>query len=62
MASPEVVFILTRDDVIGAAREMGIAEQAITDEVLEQVKNGVSWGLEYWPDVVKASIDYALKN
>ena len=62
MASPEVVFILTRDDVVGVAGEMGVPEQAITDEVLEQVKNGVMWGLEYWPDVVKASINYALKS
>ena len=35
---------------------MGIPEEAITDEVLEQIKKGVEFGLECWPDVVKEAI------
>ena len=58
----DVVFILTRDDVIACAREMGMPEQAITDDVLEQVKKGVEWGLDCWAEVVKEAIDLALKN
>jgi hypothetical protein len=58
----EVVFTLTKDDVIGCAAEMGIAKEAITDEVLEQVKKGVEWGLDCWPDVVKEAINFALKS
>jgi len=53
MASPDIVFVLTREDVIAAA---------ITDEVLESVKAGIGFGLEYWPDVVKACIAFALKS
>ena len=58
----DVVFLLTRDDVIGCARDMGIPDQAITDEVIEQVKKGVEWGFESWHEVVKEAINLALKS
>lgn len=61
MESPDIVFVLTREDVIAAAGEMGLPAEAITDEVLESVKTGIGFGLEYWPDVVKACIAFALK-
>jgi hypothetical protein len=60
--SQDSIFILSRDDVIGCAREMGIPGEAITDDVLEQVKKGVEWGLDCWPDVVKEAINLALKG
>lgn len=58
----EVVFVLVREDVIECAREMGMPEEAITDDVLRQVKKGVDWGLDCWSDVVKEAINYALKS
>jgi len=58
--SPETIFVLSREDVMECAREMGIPAQAITDDVLEQVKKGVEWGLECWTDVVKTAIREAL--
>jgi hypothetical protein len=57
-----VVFALTKDDVIACAKELDIPEEAITDEVLEQVKEGVEWGLDCWADVVKESLNIALKS
>ena len=60
--SQETIFILSRDDVIGCAREMGIPDEEITDDVLVQVKRDVEWGLESWPDVVKEAINLALKG
>jgi len=56
------IFILTREDVIGCAREMGIPEEAITDDVLYQVKKGVEFGLECWAEVMKEAINLALKS
>ena len=56
------VFILTKADVIGCAKEMGIPEESITDEVLEQVKKGVEWGLECWHEVMRDAINFALKS
>jgi len=58
----DVIFLLTREDVIECAREMDIPEEAITDDVLEQVKKGVDWGMECWSDVVKEAISFALKS
>jgi stalled ribosome rescue protein Dom34 len=58
----EVVFILTREDVIGVAKEMGIPEETITDDVFYKVKKGVESAWEGWPEVVKAAISYALKD
>ena len=57
----EVVFILTREDVLGCAEELGIPEQAITDDVLRQVKKGVEFGLEFWSEVVKDALAEAVK-
>jgi len=62
MSDQNTIFILTRDDVILCARQMGIPEQAITDDVLYQVKKGVEFGLECWSEVVKTALDEALKS
>lgn len=60
--SDETIFVLTKEDVIGCAREMGIPAEAITDDVLRQVKKGVEFGLECWSEVVKEAINMALKS
>jgi len=62
MAAEDVVFVLTEEDVLECAREMGIPEQAITDDVLRQVRKGVDNGLECWSEVVKEAINMALKS
>ena len=54
------IFVLTRADVIECARELGIPEESITDDVLARVKKGVEWGLECWSDVVKTAIREAI--
>jgi hypothetical protein len=58
----DTIFILTREDVIECARDMDIPAEAITDDVLAQVKKGVEWGLECWSEVVKEAINMALKS
>ena len=58
----DTIFVLSREDVIECAREMGIDEEAITDDVLYQVKKGVEFGLECWSDVVKTAISEALNT
>ena len=62
MSDQNIIFILTKEDVVDCAGQMGIPEQAITDDVLCQVKKGVMWGLECWSDVVKEAINMALKS
>jgi hypothetical protein len=58
----DTIFILTREDVIECAREMDIPAEAITDDVLAQVRKGVEWGLECWSEVMKEAINMALKS
>src|SRR4030042_306131 len=53
MADKDTIFVLSREDVIDCAREMGIPDESITDDILAQVKKGVEWGLEGWADVMK---------
>jgi hypothetical protein len=38
MADKDTIFVLSKEDVVGCAREMGIPEEAITDDILAQVK------------------------
>ena len=56
------IFVLSREDVVGCAQEMGIPEEAITDEVLDRIKDAVEWGLECWSEVVKEAINVVLKG
>jgi hypothetical protein len=58
----DTIFILTREDVIECARQMGIPAEVITDDVLAQVRKGVEWGLECWSEVMKEAINMALKS
>jgi len=62
MSDNEIIFRITREDVIGCARQIEIPEEAITDDVLYQVKKGVEFGLECWAEVVQEAINLALKG
>ncbi|MFB0559501.1 MAG: hypothetical protein ACETVS_03095 [Dehalococcoidales bacterium] len=57
----EVVFILFRADVISVAEEMGIPEEAITNDVLENIKKGLE-GSDWWHRTIKSAINFALKS
>jgi len=58
----DTIFVLTREDVIECSREMGITEEAITDDVLRMLRKGVDNGLECWSIVMKEAINFALKS
>ncbi len=62
MADKDTIFVLTGEDVIECAREMGIREETITDDVLYQVRKGVEWGLECWSEVMKEASNMAPKS
>ena len=40
----DVVYLLTREDVLACAREMGLPDEVITDDVLYKVKKGLEGG------------------
>ena len=58
----DVIFVLSREDVIACARELNVPEEDITDEVLQEIKKGVDWGMEFWSDVVKEAIRIAIER
>jgi len=58
----DTIFVLTKEDVLECARMKGIPDEAITDDVLRQVRKGVDSGLECWSEVVMTAIDFALKS
>ena len=62
VSDKNTVFILTKEDVLECAREMGIPAEAITDDVLARVKDSMDWGLECWSIVMKEAINIALKG
>lgn len=37
-----IVFILTKEDVITLAKEMGIPEETVDNQFLKEIKDGVS--------------------
>jgi hypothetical protein len=47
------VFLLTREQVLACAREMGMAEERLTDEVIELVKSNLEVEFRRWPEIVK---------
>jgi len=62
MGDQDTIFILTKEDVMECARTNGIPKEAITDDVLRQVRKGLDSGLECWFEVVMAAINFALKS
>ena len=57
-----IIFVLTKEDILECARMKGIPDEAITDDVLRQVRKMVDSGLECWSEVVMTAIDFALKS
>ncbi len=60
--SEDMIFVLTKEDIIACAREMGIPEEAITDDVLYHIKHGVQTALVGCTEVVKAAISYGTRT
>jgi len=56
------VVILKKDDIMACAQEMGIPQEAITDDVLERIKEGVQSALKGKTEVVMAAIRYGTRQ
>ena len=55
------LFMVTRNDVLACADEMGMSEVQVTDDLIELVKEKVSQGLGDWREVVKDIIKEAIR-
>ena len=56
------IFMITRDDVLACADELGVSREQITDDVIELVKEKVSQGLDGWRAVVKDVVKGAISQ
>ncbi len=61
-SSKDTIFVLTRKDVIECARELDIPGEAITDDILEGVVQGMELDGRWWRGVVRDAINYTLKS
>jgi len=55
----DIVFIVTWDDVLACAHQMGIPQAQLTEEVLQRVKDSINAALSHWPEVVKRALGRA---
>jgi len=56
------LFMVTRDDVLACANELGIPEEQVTDDVIELVKEKVCQGLGNWREIVKGMVKETIKK
>lgn len=56
------LFMVTRDDVLACANELGIPEEQVTDDVIELVKEKISQGLGDWREIVKGIVKETIKK
>ena len=56
--SPEkdIIFHLSKDEILACAYELGIAQERVTDRVMELLKKKVDLEFSNWPQVVKRAL------
>ena len=59
--SPEkdIIFMLTKDEILACAGELGIPGDQVTDDVIELVKRRVNSEFCHWPEIVKGLLEEA---
>ena len=56
------LFMVTKDDALTCANELGIPEEQVTDDVIELVKEKVSQCLGDWREVIKGIVKETVKK
>ena len=56
------IFMVTKDDVLACANELGIPKEQVTDDVIELVKEKVSRDLGEWREVIRGIVKEAVKK
>lgn len=57
----DIILMLTKDDVLACAKELGIHIEQVTDEVIELVKDRLNLEFRYWPEIIKDVLTQATK-
>ncbi len=56
------IFIVTRNDVLSCADELGVSPEKLTDDVIDRIQEAVSEGMEGWQNAVRYIIKEAIKE
>ena len=60
-AEGDIIFMLTKDEVLACADELGISREQVTDDLIELVKNQVNLEFSRWLEIVKSLLEEATK-
>ena len=58
----DIIYRLTKDEVLVGANQLGISEERVTDDVVMLVKIRVSLGLLNWPEVAKSTLQESIRD
>ena len=53
--------MLTEDQALACASELGISEGEVTDDIIELVKRKLSLEFSHWPELIKSILREATK-
>ena len=56
-----IVFILTKEDILACAMELGIAEEQINKDIIESARTRIRLELCHWPEIFKAALREAIR-
>jgi hypothetical protein len=54
-----IIFMLTKDEVLACAQELGIPVEQVTDEVFELVRSRLNREFRHWPEIIKEVLNQA---
>ena len=57
--SKDIIFTLTKDELLAYAQELGTDEEQLTEEALELIKDKLNLEFGRWPEIVKEILTQA---
>ncbi len=55
----DIIFMLTKDEILACAGEVGISKEQVTDDVIELVKSRLNLEFRHWPEIVQSLLKEA---
>jgi len=56
------IFIVTREDVLACASDLGMSPEQVTDDMIELVKERLSQGLGNWREVAEGMVKEVIEK
>ena len=56
-----IIFVLTKDDILACTKELGLSKEQVTDDVIALVKSRVNLEFRHWPEIVKDILEKVTK-